>query len=57
MQCAGKIHRLCQTKGVLVKQLSFRDAVEEAVCQLHQDMQGGGLTFLFFVFSSDFIEL
>ena len=43
-QAAGRIHRLGQTKEVLVKRLLFKDSLDEAVDALHQKIKDGDLT-------------
>ena len=35
LQAAGRIHRLGQTKGVLVKRFAFRDSLDEKIIALH----------------------
>lgn len=36
MQAAGRIHRLGQTKAVLVKRFAFRNSLDERVINLHE---------------------
>jgi len=43
-QMAGRIHRLGQTKDVLIKRLVFKDSVEENVCSMHDKIKAGSLT-------------
>ena len=40
-QAAGRIHRLGQTREVLIKRFCFRETVEEAVCELHAKIKSG----------------
>lgn len=40
-QAAGRIHRLGQTKEVLVKRFFFRESVDEAIHELHQGIRDG----------------
>ena len=40
-QAAGRIHRLGQTREVLIKRFCFRDTIEEAVCELHSKIKSG----------------
>ena len=42
-QAAGRIHRLGQTKEVLVKRFYFRESLDEAVDELHQKLKSGAL--------------
>ena len=35
VQAAGRIHRLGQTRDVLIKRFAFRDSIEEQICKLH----------------------
>jgi len=39
VQAAGRIHRLGQTKDVLVKRYAFRDSLEENIVKLHAAMR------------------
>jgi SNF2 family DNA or RNA helicase len=41
VQAAGRIHRLGQTKDVLIKRMAFRNSVDETVCQLHDKIRAG----------------
>ena len=43
-QAAGRIHRLGQTKEVLVKRLLYRGSLDEAVHELHSKIRSGELT-------------
>ena len=38
---AGRIHRLGQTKDVLIKRFAFRGTIEERIERLHQEMRKG----------------
>ena len=42
-QAAGRIHRLGQTKEVLVRRFYFEDSLDEAVHSLHEKIQTGKL--------------
>ena len=42
-QAAGRIHRLGQTKEVLVKRFYFKDSLDEAIDELHQKIRTGDL--------------
>ena len=35
MQAAGRIHRLGQTRDVLVKKFAFRNSIDEQIVELH----------------------
>ena len=39
VQCAGRIHRLGQTKDVLCKRFAFTESYEQAVCELHDQIE------------------
>jgi len=41
LQIAGRIHRLGQSKHVLVKRFCFRDSYEEMVVKLHTKISSG----------------
>ena len=41
VQCAGRIHRLGQTKRVLCKRFCFKDSFESAVCLFHDQVKNG----------------
>ena len=41
VQMAGRIHRLGQTKDVLIKRFVFKDTIEERIDKLHQAMRRG----------------
>ena len=41
VQAAGRIHRLGQTKDVLIKRFAFRDSLDERVCKLHTEIVSG----------------
>jgi len=43
-QAAGRIHRLGQTKQVLVKRFFFRDSIDEAVHELHRQVRDGAVS-------------
>ena len=38
-QAAGRIHRLGQTKEVLIKRFAFRDTIEHAIVDLHEEVK------------------
>lgn len=42
-QAAGRIHRLGQTRDVLVKRFYFKDSLDEAIDELHQKIKTGEL--------------
>ena len=42
-QAAGRIHRLGQTRGVLVKRLVYRNSIEGAILHLHAQILAGQL--------------
>ena len=44
-QAAGRIHRLGQTKEVLVKRLLYRDSLDTAIDALHEQIRSGGVSF------------
>ena len=39
MQAAGRIHRLGQTKEVLIKRFAFRNTIEHAIVDLHEEIK------------------
>ena len=41
VQIAGRIHRLGQSKGVLIKKFAFRDSIDENICKLHDEIRAG----------------
>ena len=41
MQAAGRIHRLGQTKDVLVKRFAFRNSLDEKIIALHGKVERG----------------
>ena len=41
VQAAGRIHRLGQTKDVLITRFVFRDSVEEHIVKLHEAIAAG----------------
>ena len=41
VQAAGRIHRLGQTKHVLVKRMVFRQTYEEQIVKLHSKLKTG----------------
>ena len=41
VQCAGRIHRLGQTKRVLCKRYCVKDTFESAVCLFHDQVKAG----------------
>ena len=41
VQIAGRIHRLGQSKDVLIKKFAFRDSIEENICKLHDEIRAG----------------
>ena len=41
VQAAGRIHRLGQTKDVLVKRFAFRNSLEDNIIQLHAAIKAG----------------
>ena len=43
MQAAGRIHRLGQTKDVLVKRLVYRHSIESAILKVHDEIKAGRL--------------
>lgn len=43
-QAAGRIHRLGQTKGVLIRRFAFKSTIEERICKLHEHIRAGRVT-------------
>ena len=41
VQMAGRIHRLGQTKDVLIKRFLFRNTIEQRIDELHAEMRAG----------------
>ena len=39
LQAAGRIHRLGQTKEVLIKRFAFRNTIEHAIVDLHEEIK------------------
>ena len=44
VQAAGRIHRLGQTKDVLIKRFAFRNSLEDNIIQLHAAIKAGTIT-------------
>ena len=44
LQAAGRIHRLGQTKAVLVKKLCYKNSIDSAVVELHKKISNGALS-------------
>lgn len=44
VQAAGRIHRLGQTKDVLIKRFAFRRSLDDAIIQLHAAIKAGSVT-------------
>lgn len=42
-QAAGRIRRLGQTKGVLIKRFAFRDSLDSKICELHAAIKRGDI--------------
>ena len=40
-QAAGRVHRLGQTKDVLVKRFAFKDSLDAQVIALHEEIKKG----------------
>ena len=40
-QAAGRIHRLGQTKDILVRRFAFKDTIDEHITQLHAEIKAG----------------
>ena len=57
MQAAGRIHRLGQTKKVLVKRFVFRNTIEEMVCVAHKKIADGEVAITDSVFPADLVKL
>ena len=55
MQAAGRIHRLGQTKKVLVKRFVFRNTIEEMVCVAHKKIADGEVAITDSVFPADLL--
>ena len=43
VQAAGRIHRLGQTKEVLVKRFCHKDSIDKAIVELHKKIKSGGV--------------
>lgn len=43
-QAAGRIHRLGQTKEVLVKRFMYKDSLDTAIAALHNQIRSGGVS-------------
>jgi len=41
VQAAGRIHRLGQTKEVLVKRFCYRNSIDASVVEMHEKMRRG----------------
>ena len=39
LQAAGRIHRLGQTKEVLIKRFAFRNTIEHAIVDMHEEIK------------------
>ena len=57
MQAAGRIHRLGQTKQVLVKRFVFRSTIEEMVCIAHKKITEGEVAITDSVFPAELVKL
>mmetsp|Transcript_85151 Transcript_85151/g.170097 ORF Transcript_85151/g.170097 Transcript_85151/m.170097 type:complete len:98 (+) Transcript_85151:255-548(+) len=43
LQAAGRIHRLGQSKEILIKRFAFKDTVETALLALHEAIRAGDI--------------
>jgi len=50
LQAAGRIHRLGQTKDVLVKKLCYKNSIDGAVAEIHKKISSGALSIVDNVF-------
>jgi SNF2 family DNA or RNA helicase len=41
VQAAGRIRRLGQTRGVLIKRFAFKNSLDEHICELHEAVKDG----------------
>ena len=41
VQAAGRIRRLGQTRGVLIKRFAFKDSLDSHICELHEAVKDG----------------
>ena len=57
MQAAGRIHRLGQTKQVLIKRFVFRNTIEEMVVVAHKKIADGQVAITDSVFPADLVKL
>lgn len=57
VQAAGRIHRLGQTKEVLIKRFCFRNSIEEAVIDLHAKIKDGSVMLTDGRFPKEAVEL
>ena len=56
-QAAGRIHRLGQTRPVLIKKLVFRDTIENNIIDLHKAIASGQITIPNGTFSVDALNI
>ena len=56
LQAAGRIHRLGQTKDVLVKRLVYRDTIEAAILDLHEKIKSGSVAIVDGIWPNDAVK-
>jgi len=57
VQAAGRIHRLGQTKEVLIKRFAFKNSIEEAVLDLHAKIKDGSVVMTDGQFPEEAVDL
>mmetsp|Transcript_33539 Transcript_33539/g.61289 ORF Transcript_33539/g.61289 Transcript_33539/m.61289 type:complete len:654 (-) Transcript_33539:214-2175(-) len=57
VQAAGRIHRLGQTKEVLIKRFVFKNTIEEAVCEVHSKIKAGEVAITDSLFPASMVQL
>lgn len=57
VQAAGRIHRLGQTRPVMVKKFLYRDSVEEQIHELHEKVKNGSIRIVDGVFPEEALKI
>ena len=57
VQAAGRIHRLGQTKPVLVKRLCYKDSIDVRILELHKQIRAGKISIVDNVFPPEAIDV
>lgn len=57
VQAAGRIHRLGQTRPVLVKRLCYKDSIDARIVELHGAIRSGAISIVDNVFPAAAIDM